>query len=101
MFSRLERDAAGIVARLVNEKKAVHLTQEEKEILSLFIGYLYVRGPSYRQKDVNLRMALVEKPVAEIAKDPESFRADMEKAGVTFDSEEEFESMRKQFADRN
>jgi hypothetical protein len=78
MFSELEGDTADIFTKLTNENP-VTLANDQLETLAVFVAFLHVRGRSFRQKDINFRIALVEKRVAEEAKDPERFRADMQR----------------------
>ena len=96
MFSGLEGETAGIFTKLINDSP-VTLSNDELKTLAAFIAFLHVRGPSFRQKDINFKIALVERWEAEKAKDPKRFKVDMEKAGVTFDNKAEFEEMRQQY----
>jgi Protein of unknown function (DUF4238) len=100
MFAELEGPASAVFRRLVSDPSGLPVSNDESEMVSVFIAFLHVRGRSFRQKDINFRIALMEKKIAEkAANDIGGFRADMEKAGVPFDNEEQFEEMRKQFAD--
>jgi Protein of unknown function (DUF4238) len=98
-LSVLEGEAAPLINRIVTEAKALTFSWEEIETLSAFVAFLHVRGPSFRQRDINFKVGLLEGKLAEEYKDPELFREHMQKAGVTFDSEEEIEQMRKLYTD--
>lgn len=93
MFSLLEGAAAPVLEKIA-QKRNLDLTDSERGALVQFVAFLAVRGPSFSDSQRNMYLEGYKLHLKTMAEHPEVMRKEFAKAGVTFDSQEEFEQTR-------
>jgi len=94
MFSKIEGDAKPVFDRLIQEKGRISVSEHDYSILSVYMAFQCLRGPSSRARMHNFEKAKVEEEIKEIARDTDRLKAAIEEAGLVGEREVDLESIR-------
>lgn len=90
-FSVLEADSAPIIKRIINTEK-FNLNDKEKNILSNFITFLFVRDIRFRKKTKDIHSNIMKKSQKILLEqNKDAYRRLSERAGISFKNDSEFE----------
>ena len=89
-FSEVEGDVAPIIKKLLEADK-INISTREKEILATFTTLLFIRDLRFREKLKNFYSEFMKNTMAILVKNREAYRRYIERGGIHFNSDKEFE----------
>ena len=99
IFSQLEGDAAPILQNISQQRTLGNLSKSDYVTLIQFIAFLATRGPSFTDIQKGLYKETFKLVMEGHAEHPDILREEFKKAGVVFNTEEEFQEMQKSLLD--
>lgn len=93
-FSQLESAAKPIIDKIIFDKQ-INLNDDERIALTQFLGFLYVRNQTFRQKTKNFYSEIMKQTLAFTAHNREHFRQSLKSATIDEITEEQAEGARK------
>ena len=101
MFSQLEGAATPALNKITEHHNLSVLTGSEHGTLLQFLAFLATRGPTFSETQKNLHKEGFKTFMQAHAENPDILRSQSEKFGIVFNSEKEFEEMRKSLLNKD
>lgn len=92
-FSQLEGATKPIIDKVIHDKR-IGLTNDERVTFTHFLGFLYVRNQTFRQKTKNFYSEIMKQTMAFAAHDKELFSRSLKKAVTENITEKQLEETR-------
>jgi Protein of unknown function (DUF4238) len=93
MFGIIEAAACPVIKKIIANKN-LDLTDEERGAVAQFTAFLVTRNLHYDAQQKRMTSELIKQMSIERAKNKESYKQSFKDAGITFNTDEEFEDLR-------